>query len=249
LPFSLLLVLYDREEGPYADNGLQPLIESYEALGDVDLAVAMEPTDNTLQLGCVGSIQARVTYSGRAAHSARPWQGENAIHKAGRLLSALEARGYPEVEVEGLVFRDAISVTLARGGRARNVIPDRFDLNLNYRFGPRGSPDDRIADAIAEVRSLSGDAEVEILDIAPPGAVPVENPILEHFQAHAHLPVEPKQAWTDVARLAAHGIDAVNFGPGAAAQAHQAGEWIEIDAMLQAWEILAQVLSSPLEGV
>src|SRR5262249_39023130 len=40
LPFALMLVLYDREEGPYGDNGLQPLLDRYEILKGVDLAIA-----------------------------------------------------------------------------------------------------------------------------------------------------------------------------------------------------------------
>ncbi|RYF06402.1 MAG: M20/M25/M40 family metallo-hydrolase, partial [Deltaproteobacteria bacterium] len=82
LPFALLAIFYDREEGAYADNGLQPLLDGVDMLRQIDLAIVMEPTDNTLQLGCVGSLQATVTFGGQAAHTARPWQGDNAIHKA-----------------------------------------------------------------------------------------------------------------------------------------------------------------------
>ncbi len=249
LPFALVLVFYEREEGPYLENGLGPLLEQNDWLRDVDLAIAMEPTDNTLQLGCMGSIQARVTYRGRAAHSARPWQGENAIHKAGSLLAQLNNRPVREVDVEGLIFREAITCTAAHGGRARNVVPDRFELNLNYRFAPSGGIDTAVQAAKAELHRIVGDAEVEILDIAPPGPVPVDNPILEHMMSHASLTVQPKQAWTDVARLAAFGIDAVNFGPGATAQAHQTGEWISLDAMVHAYDVLTRTLSAPLDGM
>lgn len=248
LPFNLMLVLYDREEGAYANNGLQPLLDKYELLRDIDLAIAMEPTDNTLQLGCMGGIHARVVFHGKAAHSGRPWQGENAIHKAGPFLTELHRRPFREVEVEGLTFREAASVTMAQGGRARNIIPERFELNLNYRFAPVGSADAATDAALQEIQRLTqGAAEVEIVDIAPPGPVPMRNPILEHLQTLTGLPVQPKQAWTDVARLAAHGIDAINFGPGFGAQAHQAGEWISLDAMVQAYEVLARLLTVPLE--
>jgi succinyl-diaminopimelate desuccinylase len=246
LPFALMLVLYDKEEGPFRENGLEPLLDHIQPLREVDFAIAMEPTDNTLQLGCLGGLQAKVTFKGQAAHSARPWQGENAIHKAGPFLTTLLNRGYPEVSVEGLAFREAVSVTLAEGGRARNVVPDRFELNVNFRFAPSGTVAQSTDAAVQELRRLAQGAEVEILDIAPPGPIPLQNPILEHMQALANLPVQPKQAWTDVARLAAHGVDAVNFGPGMGAQAHQAGEWISLDAMVHAYETLAQVLSTPL---
>jgi succinyl-diaminopimelate desuccinylase len=243
LPVAPMIIWYDREEGPYNDNGLAPVLALQPMLQDIDLAIVMEPTDNTLQLGCMGGIQARITFRGQAAHSARPWQGENAVHKAGPFLTNLLNRAHQEVDVQGLTFREAVSVTLAEGGRARNVVPDTFVCNLNYRFVPTAGAQEA---ALAEINRLAQGAEVEITDLSPAGPVPYDNPVLEHLQAMARLPVLPKQAWTDVARLAASGIDAINFGPGMGAQAHQAGEWVSVAAIVQAYEVLFQLFTVPL---
>jgi succinyl-diaminopimelate desuccinylase len=246
LPFCLLLLLYDREEGPYQESGLGVLLEELDILQDIDLALALEPTDNTLQLGCLGALHARITFHGRAAHSARPWDGENAVHKAAPLLTRLQRLPPREADVAGLVFRETMSVTLANGGSTRNVIPDRFELNLNYRFAPGPDPHATTAAAIEMVKQMAPEAEVEIIDVAPPGPVPVDNPIVEHLRQHAQLPLAPKEAWTDVGRLATYGIDAINFGPGATSQAHQPGEWIETEALARAYELLQRVLCTPL---
>jgi succinyl-diaminopimelate desuccinylase len=241
LPCNLILALYEREEGPYLESGLGPLLESASPLKDAKFAIAMEPTDNVVQVGCVGTLHATLRFRGRSAHSARPWQGDNAIHRAGPLLSELLARPRREVTFDGFAFYEVMSITKASGGRARNVIPESFELNLNYRFAPGKS----VEQAQDELRAVvAGAAEIEFTDLAPSGRVCTDNPLYRQLLALTALPAESKQAWTDVARLSAQGIDAVNFGPGETAQAHQANESASIAALGIAYEKLAAFLTA-----
>ncbi len=226
---DLLLVLYAREEGPYLENELEEVLRDPGRLRGVDLALCLEPTDNVLQLGCAGSIHATFAFHGRAAHSARPWQGENAVHRAGALLRELQETPPREVISGGLLYRESASVTRIEGGRARNVVPDRCTMNVNFRFAPGKSTDE----ASAELRALAGrhGAEAELTDLAPSAPAFRDHPLVRRLVDRTGVAVEPKQAWTDVARLAVHGIPAVNLGPGATGQAHQRGEWVEIAAL------------------
>ena len=232
---DLVLVLYAREEGPYLENELEDVLAAAPELKDVTLALCLEPTDNRLQLGCVGSIHATFTFHGKAAHSARPWHGENAVHRAGALLAELHARAPREATSGGLPFREVLSVTRIDGGRARNVIPDACTLNLNFRF----APDKALDAAAAELVALGAQhgAEVQLTDLSPACPAISTNPLVRRLLDRTGVVAEPKQAWTDVARLHAHGIPAANLGPGATSQAHQRGEWIEVAALAQGYRL------------
>ena len=104
-------------------------------------------------------INADVVFEGEAAHSARPWLGDNAVTKAGEFLTAMR-KLEPELHVvEGLEFKEVISVTMAHGGIARNVIPSEFVMNVNYRFAPDRPQDEAISHlrvGLCRGRSLRG---------------------------------------------------------------------------------------------
>jgi succinyl-diaminopimelate desuccinylase len=239
---DLTLVFYAREEGPFSENELGPVLEQDPELGKVDLAVCLEPSDNKLHLGCVGSIHATVAFVGRTAHSARPWEGENAITKAADFLAEVGKLEPKESVIEGLMYRSVTTVTQARdGGRGRNVVADRFVLNVNHRF----APDRTIDDATHHVRALVGNrAEIEFTDVSPAAMPSASHPLVRALIAAGVRAVEPKQAWTDVARFAARGIAAVNFGPGENAQAHQKNESTSLALLHEGYAIVTHWLSS-----
>ena len=239
-PYDVVGVFYDVEEGPHKNNGLGPVLRTFSWLEEAGFAVVLEPTDLELQLGCQGVVNAAVRFEGRAAHSARPWLGENAVTKAGNWLAGLHGRDPDPHEVGGLTFYEVFSVTKAGGGVANNVIPASFELNLNYRFAPHRDREGALA-RLAEVAEGADSVEVkELVDGAP---VPEGNPFLDRLVRISEAPVTPKQAWTDVARLAAHGIPAVNYGPGETAQAHQADESIPLDSLPAAYRTLRRFLT------
>ena len=243
LPMRPLWVLYDKEEGPYADNGLEPLLAAEgDALRRIDLAFCMEPTLNAVQIGCLGAIHAQVTFRGRRAHSARPWEGDNALHKAGPLLAELLALPPRDHRVGELLYREVMTATAAWHDGVRNVVPDTFTLNVNYRFAPGKSLEEAQQDILDRV---AGRADVDFVDLCPSGPACLANPHLRRYLAQTGAPVQPKQAWTDVARLGVHGIDAVNLGPGDPARAHQVDESTPIDPIAECYVALATFFRGP----
>ncbi len=78
-PVDVGLLLFGREELPPQDNPLPALFDACPLVHEADLAVLLEPTDLTIQAGCVGNLTARVTFHGVSGHSARPWLADNAI--------------------------------------------------------------------------------------------------------------------------------------------------------------------------
>ncbi|HEX6299506.1 MAG TPA: succinyl-diaminopimelate desuccinylase [Acidimicrobiia bacterium] len=233
-------IFYAGEEGPMAGNDLGPVLDAIPGLADADAAIVMEPTNREMHAGCQGSVNATVTFLGEAAHSARPWLGVNAVTRAGGFLTLMDVLE-PEVHpIEGLQFKEVVSVTKASGGVANNIIPSRFDLNVNYRFAPDRSLDE----AVARLRTLCEIAdEFEVADTAPAAYPVTSHPLFQILAEAASATVSHKQGWTDVAQMAGRGIPAVNFGPGETALAHKPGESIALDDLRWAYDALATVLS------
>jgi succinyl-diaminopimelate desuccinylase len=232
---DLALLAFGKEELPAEFSPLPHLFDNSRVVHEAELAILLEPTDTTIQAGCLGNLNARLIFHGVSGHSARPWTAENAIEKALDGLRAYASIEPRPVAIGGLTFTEVASITRIEGGIATNVIPDRAEANVNFRYAPDRSP----ADADAYLRSLVPEgATYEHAGDSPPARVVTDSPLVQRLRAAGDLALEPKQAWTNVADFTSRGIDAINFGPGATRFAHRRDEQIEIAALERAFTAL-----------
>jgi succinyl-diaminopimelate desuccinylase len=237
LDYDLGLLFFPREEVGPEVNPLPALFAAAPMLDEAALVICLEPTDNTLQLGCLGNLVARVVFEGRAAHSARPWLGVNAVKLALEGLRGVLDLEPLDVDVDGLVFREVLSVTQIHGGIATNVIPARCEAILNFRYAPTRT----MAEGEIRVRELVGH-ELDVMQHSPPAHVALRSALVERLRDAGDFEVQPKQAWTNVADFAARGLDAVNLGPGATRYAHAAEEQVAIGELVRTYEALQRFL-------
>lgn len=230
-------VWYDHEEVESSLNGLGRIARARPDVLAADFAVLCEPSNGEVEGGCNGTLRVDVRVTGKRAHSARAWMGANAIHAVTPVLQQLVDYVPREVEVDGLVYREGLNAVGIRGGVAGNVIPDECIVEVNYRFAP-----DRTA-ALAErhVRDVFAGFEVDVTDIAEGARPGLTDPLALDFLAAVGGEARPKYGWTDVARFAALGIPAVNYGPGDPSLAHADDERVPVEQIercergLRAW--------------
>jgi len=239
---DVALMLFGREELPAQWSPLPELFANSRLVRDAALAILLEPTGGAIQAGCVGNLNALVTFQGVSGHSARPWLAENAIHKALVALEPVAALERREVVISGLPFYEVVSVTRIEAGIADNVVPDRATALLNFRY----TPDRTSEEAESFLRSLVPTAaELEFSGNSPPARVVADAPLVRALRDAGGLDVEPKQAWTNVADFTTRGIDAVNFGPGDPRFAHRRDEQVEIASLVHCYETLHAFVTAP----
>jgi succinyl-diaminopimelate desuccinylase len=239
---DVALLLFGREELPAEHNPLPALFDGSKLVHEATLAIVLEPTDLTIQAGCLGNVVARLTFHGISGHSARPWLADSALERAARGLMPLFDLPVRTAEIGGLEFMEVVSLTQLHAGIADNVIPGEATAIVNFRYPPDREPSE--AEAFLE-RLVPGGATLDVLSNAPPARV-VDSPAVRALQRAGGLEIGPKQAWTNVADFTTRGLDAVNFGPGHTALAHHRDERVAIDALVTAYEVLARFLATPI---
>ncbi|MGN9812138.1 succinyl-diaminopimelate desuccinylase [Micromonospora sp. BQ11] len=222
--YDVTYFFYEAEEIESTYNGLFLVSEAHPEWLRADFAVLLEPTYGVVEAGCQGTMRAIVTTHGERAHSARSWRGVNAIHGAGEVLRRLQAYEGRRVTIDGCAYREGLNAVRIVGGVSGNVIPDRCEIEVNFRF----APDRDAAEAEAHVREVFAGFDLAVTDMAP-GALPgLDNPAAREFLTAVGAEPVGKLGWTDVARFAAMGVPALNFGPGDPNLAHHRDEHVEI---------------------
>ena len=238
---DITLVMYDCEEIEAAANGLGRIERELPDWLAADVAILGEPSGGFIEAGCQGTLRVVVTAKGTRAHSARSWLGDNAIHKLGAVLDRLSSYQARNVDIDGCTYREGLSAVRIDGGIAGNVIPDAASVTVNFRFAPDRTVDDATAHVYEVFDGL--DVEIELTDAAD-GALPgLTAPAAAALVDAAGGQVRAKYGWTDVARFAALGIPAVNYGPGDPNLAHRVDEHVDTAAITAATDMLRRYLT------
>jgi succinyl-diaminopimelate desuccinylase len=238
---DLTLAMYDCEEIESVANGLGRIERELPDWLNADVAILGEPSGGFIEAGCQGTLRVVVTAVGTRAHSARSWLGDNAIHKLGEVLARLSAYQPRSVDIDGCTYREGLSAVRIDGGVAGNVIPDAASVTVNFRF----APDRSVEQALEHVHDvLDGlNVGIEMTDAAA-GALPgLSKPAAAALVDAAGGQVRAKYGWTDVARFAALGIPAVNYGPGDPNLAHRADERVEVAQINAVTDMLRRYLT------
>ena len=234
LPYNYQFIFYTGEEGPYHQSGLEGIFSVLTDLKKASIAFILEPTNNNIQSGCLGSLRIKGKIFGKSGHSARPWLAENAIHKSWALLKYLKELVPKKITNGSLDFYEVISATMVKGGILPNMVPDKIEFLLNYRYAPDKNSKKAQEEFLQQFSNKLD--EIEIIESAPSAPVVTNKMIKDIIQKFSNK-FEPKQAWTDIARLALEGIPAVNLGAGDPKEAHQKDEKVKISQLYKSLEI------------
>src|SRR3954453_23102002 len=234
-------LFYEAEEIESRYNGLALVAEAHPDWLLADFAVLLEPTYGVVEARCQGTLRAGIRTHGRRAHTARAWRGVNAIHAAGEVLRRLDDYRPRTVTIDGCTYREGLNAVRISGGVAGNVVPDACEVEVNMRF----APDRTEKQALEHVHEVFEGFDLELTDSAP-GALPglTAAPAREFLTAVGAEPAA-KLGWTDVARFAALGIPALNYGPGDPLLPHAPDEHVEIGKIRDGAATLHRWLASP----
>lgn len=244
LQHDLTLICYEAEEVAATYNGLAKLHESHPEWLEGDLALLGEPSGAMIEAGCQGSVRLKVLAHGVRAHSARAWLGDNAMHKLSPVIARIASYVPREVEVDGCTYHEGLNIVHCESGVATNTIPDEAWMYVNFRFAPDRSLDEAM-DHLLEVLDLPEGVDYEVSD-AVPGARPgLDKPAAQALLQATGGNFRAKYGWTDVARFAALGVPAVNFGPGDPSYAHKKDEQCPVHMITTVSEQLLRYLTTP----
>lgn len=221
-----------------------------------EAAIVTEPTRMAICPAHKGFAWFDVVVHGVAAHGSRPDIGVDAIAHAGLLLSALVAHDGTVLSTRShpLLGAPSIHASTIEGGSGWSTYPERCALQLERRTLPGESSADllvELEDVCAELQRQHPTfrAEVSLYTEQPGNDVALDSSAVVALQAalKAHdqqAPVDGLSCWTDAALFSAAGIPAVCFGPGDIARAHSAEEWVSMQEIQMAADVLETVCAN-----
>jgi succinyl-diaminopimelate desuccinylase len=224
-------------------------------LPPADLVVVGEPTSLRPARAHNGLIRFAVTVVGRAAHSSKAELGINAIAQASELVLALDATvGKLRRETRHPLTGSALlSATLIEGGTAPNVVPDRCVVWFDRRVAPDEDPRVAMEEIRTVIRQVADARSITVVVDEPIIALGGLETAADSIAVRAAEAAASRALGTDVVASGVTfatdaccfferpDLPAVVLGPGSIDQAHTDSEWVDLDEVLAARDLYADL--------
>jgi acetylornithine deacetylase/succinyl-diaminopimelate desuccinylase family protein len=223
---------------------------------NADLAIVAEPTGLDVVNTHKGAVRWKIRCGGVACHSSTPEQGDNAIYRMARVLSALEqyARELATGPRHPMLGPPSLSVGRIEGGQSVNIVPDWCEIEVDRRVNPgevsAACPRqvlDYLHRALGDVQHIEFDAPW--IDLPALGSEASRDWTAPIGEAVARILGRPPRIFgvpfgTDAGPLCEAGIPCLVLGPGDIARAHTKDEWIELEQVRQAVDVYYEIMRS-----
>lgn len=249
-PNSTIHLLFAGDE-EYGTLGTRQFMESgYRC----DACVMMEPTDLEIVVAHNGAARWSIRTLGRAVHSSRAHEGENAITRMGKILTFIEETLNPELALQGhpLCGRPNVNAGVISGGREHNTVPDSCEVTLLTRNSPVVSSKDFMDQVNHRLLAYAAEQGIRLeicdeylltdgLNTAP------EEPVVQTARAALAAHGYPgnlvgKPYGTDAFLMRAADIPTIVFGPGSEHDCHTPDESISLEEVERASYVLADIM-------
>jgi acetylornithine deacetylase len=211
-------------------------------------AIVAEPTCLDIVHAHKGAVRWHLRTAGRSCHSSRPELGVNAIYRMGALMPLIErfADELRATRTHPLLGSATLSVGRIEGGTSVNTVPDFCQIEIDRRTLP-GEETRAVPEELTTYLKRSA-AHQEFTCSEPWLSCPALGPELSgELVARLGRAIDAVRGMhavhavpygTDASTLAEAGVPSVVFGPGNIDQAHTRDEWIDLEEVEAASEIL-----------
>lgn len=247
-----LQLVTDEEVGGFdgTKHQIEKIPSAHEQGVRADFVIAGEPTNLGINNRAKGIIWLKIQVKGKSAHGAYPWEGENALIKAKKIVDKIyNVYPLPKSESWQTTFNLA---KIETPNETFNRVPDKAVVYFDIRYIPeeiKSLPFEKGRKLLEKkIKKLVGSlGEVDILLFEPPQftdqrnyfIVKLQEAVKQNIGKKADIIV--KHGGSDIRHYNQVGCDGVTFGP-IGGNLHGDEEWIEIKSLEKYYQILKDFL-------
>lgn len=225
---KLLLTFVADEEVNFEGTKLL-LDERKDIFRDINCGVIAEPTSLNIQIAQKGLVGMDIFFSGKAAHGSTPWLGENAIEKASRFITKLNAIDFNKVKENKLLGPNTLNIGKISGGIASNIVPPECKLSIDIRTTSEEVTKEGVEIIKKLLLDVDKNSRIKIKHIRNPVYVNPDLEIVEKLKKISGSKLVGSPFYTEAELYKNNaGIECVVFGPGDISVSHKPNEYVSI---------------------